>query len=105
MGVILPIFANGFTGFVSANQLHHGWSTLQSLASGRTGSTSTGPVLSGVSSAITRNALVPSAAAGGSGLVGLTGGMQALRTATSSLRIATRRAPNPMDIFNKVGPR
>jgi len=101
----VAIFANGLTGFLSANQLHHAWSTLQSLTSGPAGSSPTGPLLSSVSSAITRNALAPSAAAGASGLVGLTGGMQALRTATSSLRIATRRAPSPMDIFTNFGPR
>ena len=78
----LAIAANGLTAFLSANHLQADWSSLvHAVGNGTTTST-----LNGVTSAITRNALIPSAGAAGGGVLGLAGGMNALRGGMRSLR-------------------
>ena len=78
--------ANGLTAFLSANHLHQQWNTLsQAISSG-----ASKPSLDGVSSAFTRRALAPSAAATAAGAVAFIGGLNTVRAALRSLRLAAR---------------
>jgi hypothetical protein len=79
----LAIAANGLTAFVSANHLHQQWTTLTHGIG--TGSSSP---LKGVSSAIIKGALAPSAGAAAAGAIGFAGGLRAARTAVRSFRQA-----------------
>lgn len=82
----VAIAANGLSAFLSANHLHGAWnSVVQAVGSG-----STATPLSGVTSAISRNALAPAAGATGAGLVGMAGGLNALRSGLRSLGTAVQ---------------
>jgi hypothetical protein len=78
------IAANGLVAFVSANHLHQQWTDL-TQAINSSGSKAS---LNGVSSAIVKRALVPSAAATAAGLIAFSGGLSALRTVARTLRLA-----------------
>jgi hypothetical protein len=79
------IFANGLLGFLSANHFRHEWASLvNGLSNGNWISTA-----HGASNGITRNAVLPSAAASLAGVVGFAGGMRSLGTTFRSVRSTT----------------
>jgi hypothetical protein len=79
----LAITVNGLTAFLSANHLHQQWSALNhAISVGRSNSS-----IDGVSSAIVKNALAPSAAATASGAIAFAGGLNTVRSALRSLRL------------------
>jgi hypothetical protein len=80
------IAINGLVAFLSANHLHQQWTAL-TQAIGTSGSHSS---LNGVSSAIVKDALAPSAAATAAGIIAFGGGLNAVRSAIRSF-LLTRR--------------
>lgn len=82
----VAIAANGLSAFLSASHLHQAWTSAIHVVASH-GSSST---LGSVSGAIDKSALAPSGGATASGALGFVGGLNALRRASRSVRLASR---------------
>jgi len=85
------VFANGLSGFLSANHIQHAWntaiSTIHLIQRGGINA-----ALQSVSGTIGRNSLAPSGGAAAAGGFAFLGGLRAFRTTLRSLRFASPHA-------------